>query len=212
MMVFRHILSVQMALIHTLGPLILLALMLTVGLQAQPLVPLVQLQQEHPVQPIHPTLQVTGSSSQEYRMPLDLEGPLTQELLMRQTQKPPQQEERESLSPTVMALLGSAADGASTYKFMKEGRLSEDNAMLAGHGPLVTGLSAAGTGLAGIGLSKLIGMKYPKIGNALLANLAGQQLGVGLQNFAGPRTESAFQTVNKGLASGIKSDPTRFLK
>lgn len=147
-------------------------------------------------------------------MPLELNGPLAQELMVRQAKEAPSKPDpSKPLSTTMAALLGSAVDGASTYNFMRNGSMVEDNAALGmfGKSPLATGLAAAGTGLAGIGLSKLIGMKYPKLANILLANQAAQQMGMGTQNFARPvNGQSNVETINRGITQAMK--PDRFMK
>lgn len=118
---------------------------------------------------------------------LDLNGALTQEVLQRMMRDTPaavrRDESSRDVSPTLLAALGSLADGASTYALLRKG-YAEDNPLfrpLGGH-PAATGLGVVGANLAGVGLAKLLGKKWPRAGRALMANHAGATMGLAGKN------------------------------
>jgi len=104
------------------------------------------------------------------------------------------------MSPHTLATIGGLADAASTYAFMKHGHNRELNPVvnaIAKGNPEMTGLTAAGGLLATKGLTHLIGKKWPKLADALAANLGAQQLGLGIHNFA----HATDSTYNNGKTS-----------
>lgn len=149
-------------------------------------------------------------------MPLNLDGPLTQELLIRQAQEPTvSPEQQNDLSPTLLALLGAAADGASTYGFLKSGTGKEGNRALSGMSPLGAGIGAASSGLAGVGLAKLLGKKFPKLADALIANQGARQIGLAAENISSPGVtykDSSDGLYNKKVGSAMTHDPLKFIK
>lgn len=118
----------------------------------------------------------------------------------------PQSASHGELSPALMMALGSVADGASTYNFMRHG-IGEDNAAFQGLGgkPIPTSLAVAGSGLAGMAASKLLGRKLPSLARVLMANQAAQSIGVAGQNFTQPtdRKDSSFDTHNQAVTKAI---------
>jgi hypothetical protein len=120
-------------------------------------------------------------------MSVDLSEAVLQRALSKVT--PSQKQERPApqsreINPTLLAILGALADGASTATLLKKGH-REDNplyAPLRGK-PAATGAAVAGTGLAAVGLGKLIGKKFPGAAKALTANYAAQSIGLAGKNF-----------------------------
>lgn len=118
-------------------------------------------------------------------------------LMQRELEKNPEQfkikQERlvdrsePGMSPHTLATLGGLLDAASTYTFMKRGTHKEANPIirgLAGNNPELTGLTSLGGLLATKLGTKLVGKKWPKIADAIAANLGAEQLGLGAQNIA----------------------------
>lgn len=145
-------------------------------------------------------------------MPLDLNGPLTQEVMKRMSieQRPPSTGSStgtSELNPALLGVLGSVADGASTYNFMRKG-LGEDNAAFGALGgkPLPTSLAVVGTSLAGLAASKLLEKKFPSLAKVLMANQAAQSIGLAGQNFTQPtdRKDSSFDTQNQAVTNAIR--------
>jgi len=87
-----------------------------------------------------------------------------------------------NIDPELLALLGGAADTASTYSFLKSGKVGEGNALYKPlkNNALATGLAVGGTSLGMKGIRHLIRKKYPKIADALAANQGAYQLGLGV--------------------------------
>lgn len=100
------------------------------------------------------------------------------------------------LDPSLMAVLGAAADGLSTYQFLKRGTAQEDNAMFGGleNKPGLTAMSVTGTGLAAPLLGKLMKKKLPQgLIDAIVANIGGRSLAAAGANFDGAREPSFTQ-------------------
>lgn len=126
---------------------------------------------------------------------LQLDGPLTQEMMKRISQEPEQKEfdlglkptvRPDTLSPDLAMILGSLADGATTYNFLNKGRASESNSMYAGlnNDPIKTGLAVVGTGLAQTLLMKLLKNKFPKLAplaDAKTANSAANRINAAVE-------------------------------
>ena len=98
----------------------------------------------------------------------------------------PQQKSGE-ISPKKLATIGGLLDAASTYAFLKKGTAKEANPMItaiAGDSPEAT----LGTSLGGLLLSKaltgLVGKKYPRVADAMAANMGASQMALGVDNFA----------------------------
>lgn len=121
-------------------------------------------------------------------MPLEIKDELLAELLKRQMDEQDMQERfapRQAeppvrptdMDPKMLALLGGIADGATTYKFMRQGDGTEENALLSGRGPVTTGVGAALAG--GVGatlLARALKNKVPQgVIDAILANLGATQ-------------------------------------
>lgn len=113
--------------------------------------------------------------------PLDLNGPLTQEALKRVTSETTPtapnlglvKNDRPSvLSPDIAMILGSIADGISTYSFLDRNAASEANPLYSSlnNDPAKTGLAVAGTGLASVLLKKLLKDKFPSMASILDAH------------------------------------------
>ena len=132
-------------------------------------------------------------------MPITIDPALVDHLVKRQVAAEQMQERfapdavesapQGELSPSLLAALGAAADGASTYRFLKKGTGREDNAMFSSalhEKPALTGLIAAGTGLAGPLLGKALKGKLPKgIIEAIVANLAARTTAAAGMNIQG---------------------------
>jgi hypothetical protein len=125
---------------------------------------------------------------------------------MRQPYAETQQAQPRELNPTLLAMLGSVADGASTYRTMKRGN-REDNAALQGMSPTGTALSAMGSGLLGAGVSHLIGQKWPKVGRALAGNLGAHQIGIAANNLGplGPG-QSSIHTYHDAVMRALREN------
>lgn len=116
---------------------------------------------------------------------LNLNGPLTQELISRYTKGSPLTSEPapeplatpSTISPKNALILGGLADAASTYGFLKNGSGVEDNAMVgfAKNSPIGTGLAAAGGTLGALLIHKLLSKKMPKLADTLAGGLGGYQ-------------------------------------
>jgi hypothetical protein len=94
-----------------------------------------------------------------------------------------------SLNPSLLTALGAAADGISTYRFLKKGTGTEDNALFNGavsNNPAMTGAIAAGTGLIGPLLAKVLKNKLPEsVIDAVIANLGARTTASAAANFEG---------------------------
>jgi uncharacterized membrane protein YebE (DUF533 family) len=119
---------------------------------------------------------------------------------------------RREPNPSLLALLGSLADGASTAYLLKRGG-GEDNAMLRGlqGKPGLTGLAVAGGGLAQAAVTHLIGKKFPKLGRAAMANQGATQIGLAAENFSRPtgRSESSIDTYRQAVVRAMTRDDRR---
>lgn len=148
---------------------------------------------------------------------LKIDNALIDELVKRQVAEQPPKLDLDlpkitsggELNPTLLSILGSLADGVSTYNFMRQGGL-EDNSLyqsLSGS-PIGTGLAVAGTGLAELGLSRLLGKKFPGLAKTLLANQAAQRIGLAGENFAQPtnRKESSIDSYNRAVTREISKE------
>jgi hypothetical protein len=144
---------------------------------------------------------------------LELDGPLAKEVMKRVINEPPKRKmdlgsttspSQTTLNPTVAAILGAVADGASTYNMLKRGSMVEDNAMFSGIGsPAATGLAAAGTGLAVPLLARLLKGKLPKgIIDPIVANMGARTLGVAGSNFDGGGV-SSFDQLNNAITRNV---------
>ncbi len=146
-------------------------------------------------------------------MPINIDPELIAQMVKRQVGVEQMQErfapevvesapESKPLSPSLMAALGAAADGASTYRFLKQGTAPEDNTIfggLDGH-PAFTSLAATGTGLAVPLIGKLLQNKLPKgLIEAIGANMGARTLGVAGANFDDGLGESSTRHVTKAL-------------
>ncbi len=131
-------------------------------------------------------------------MPLDLNGPLFEEVMKREVEKggaspaPVESEGIGKLAPA-MWLGGGAADIASTIHGMQNG-MQEANPMVnwAPKGaqiPLGIGMELGGVLLA----KKLLGEKHPGIVKALMMGLGGLHGGLALKNMAA--TSSAYEPI-----------------
>jgi len=109
-----------------------------------------------------------------------------------------------TMNPSLAAILGSLADGASTYNFLKSGSGVENNAMFAGSGgPAKTAMTAAGTGLMAPLLGKLLKNKLPSgLIDAIVGNMGAQSMGAAGANFDG-FGESSFDQVNNSITREI---------
>ncbi len=106
--------------------------------------------------------------------------------------------QERTLSPAMLHTLGGLADAGSTYAFMKSGNGRETNPAVtafAGNNPEKT-LVASLAGLAATkGLTGLIGKKWPRVADALAANLGAEQLALAVNNTniaAGQRPGDSF--------------------
>jgi len=91
-------------------------------------------------------------------------------------------DEMEALSPETAHLLGGLFDAGTTYAGMKMGKGKEGNTAInaiANQNPEMTGLSVAGGVLGNRLLASLVRKKFPKVADAVQANLGGQQMGLG---------------------------------
>ena len=99
------------------------------------------------------------------------------------------------MSPDTLHTIGGLADAAGTYYFMKRGTGVESNPLvtaIAGTSPARTGLAALGGLAATKGLKRLIGKKWPRVADALAANLGAEQLALGFNNFDDLSKQSSF--------------------
>lgn len=119
----------------------------------------------------------------------------------------PQTETRapRGFSPTTLGLMGSGADGLSTYAMMRGGR-GEDNNTLQGMSPGKTGLATAGMGLAGVAGYKLLAKKFPKLARILAVNHAASQIGTAGRNFSGYDNlgASSIESYNRDITDNIQ--------
>lgn len=102
-------------------------------------------------------------------------------------QKPLPTGDSGGMSPQTLATLGGLVDAASTYTFLKRGTHNEGNPMInmiSGGSPEMGGLAALGGLAASKGVTHLIGKKWPRVADAIAANLGALQLGYGTHNFA----------------------------
>lgn len=152
-------------------------------------------------------------------MPLDIKQELIDEIVKRKILEEEYKGKTErspvtptSLNPTIASLLGTGSDAATTYKFLKDGSGTEDTKMYSGlnNDPLKTSLAVAGSGLGGLLLSKLIGKKFPKLGESLLGGMAGYQMSVAGHNIGalGQSPEDMLNTsrINNKSEPSIPSD------
>lgn len=153
-------------------------------------------------------------------MPIHIDPQLIDSLVKRQiehdtaqrTMTPAPSQPPGDLSPKLLALLGAAADGASTYSFMRDGSGNEDNALYRplGKSPLATGLAVAGTGIASTALiHKILGKRFPVIAGALIANQGANQIGLAGRNLAGDHsiegaTVSTPDSYNRSVTQAIR--------
>lgn len=127
-------------------------------------------------------------------MPINIDPAIIESLVQRETQAD-QMRKRfapeaaapapySTLNPELSAILGSVADGASTYNFMKRGSGREDNAMLGGAGgPAATGMAAAAPGLIAAIAGRLLKNKLPgELIDSILGNLGASQMGLAGNN------------------------------
>lgn len=167
-------------------------------------------------------------------MPIQIDQHLIDDLVKRQiehdtvgrTASSPSTE--RGLTPSMLALLGAAADGTSTYGFLKQSQNHqaqipflpkssgpihhEDNAMygLLKNNPVATGLSVAGTGLIGAILArKILGKRFPKIADALIANQGANQIGLAGRNIGGAgfvngQPASSAESYNDSITQAIR--------
>lgn len=151
-------------------------------------------------------------------MPIQINQQLIDDLVQRQIRQNEQKQqeaqqpaEGHDIDPSLLAVLGGVADGASTYNFLRQGSGVEGNKMYGSlnGSPLKTGLSVAATGLAGVGIAKLLAKKFPKIANAMLANQAATQIGYAGKNISpdmlnGHRTSSSTESYNNSVTQAIR--------
>lgn len=140
---------------------------------------------------------------------LDLNGPLTQEMIQRVIKEPEPKEfdlglekgpEFSTISPDLALLMGGLADAGSTYNFLKNKTGTESNAIAAKLGnnqPGKTAALAAGTTLGTLLLKKLLEKKFPKVADTLAGGLGGYQMTVAADNL-GPASvgNSEAETLN----------------
>lgn len=154
-------------------------------------------------------------------MSLNIDQELINELIKRQIAQeqftaPPKGESatrqnRSELDPSLMTLLGSLADGASTYTFMRQGR-DEDNALYhkmgVTHSPIATGAMVAATGpLLELGIKKVLGKRFPSLARALSSQHAAQRVAIAAENFSrntGRKPESSGTSVDKAITHAIQ--------
>lgn len=148
-------------------------------------------------------------------MPIQINQHLIDDLVKRQMAQEqyaaPQpdvaQTSHSELSPSLLAILGGAADGISTFDFLRKGTGVEDNAMyrpLKGN-PIATGLAVAGTGaLTAAVLKKVLGKKFPKITDALLANQGADRIALAARNFSPEGHTSSSESYNNSITQAIR--------
>lgn len=134
-------------------------------------------------------------------------------ILREQMEQDPEQYKQEpvmverperGLSPQRLHTIGGLADAAGTYYFAKRGTGAEGNPLLSGiQNPELLGLGAVGGLVATKAIAALIRKKYPKVADALSANLGAEQLGVGVNNVGDKKqrsTELYMNTLSHHLA------------
>lgn len=121
---------------------------------------------------------------------------LAQEVMQRELARDPEQfkvdvpaqpKPEKTISPQHLATIGGLADAASTYAFMKRGTARESNPIaraMGGNSPERTALAAIVGLLATKAATGFIGKKFPKVADALAANLGAQQLSLATHNTA----------------------------
>lgn len=84
------------------------------------------------------------------------------------------------LDPAIASVGGAALDALSTYRFLKRGTSTEDNAMFSGMGPLST---AGLVGTIGPLSYYLLKRVSPKLARVFGSQMGSQQLALGALNF-----------------------------
>lgn len=141
-------------------------------------------------------------------MPLNIDPKLIDALVQRQVALEETQHrtapKASTLSPNLVSVLGSVADGASTYHFLSKGEGSEGNALLGGLSakPLPAALGAAGMGIGAMALASLMRKKFPHLADTLQGGLASRQFAIGLENTM-PNNKSSDQSVTEKIAAAI---------
>lgn len=142
-------------------------------------------------------------------MPLEIKDELINELVKREAMKerfaPKQPEPRivpeGSVNPTLLAILGAIGDGATTYRFLKNGTAAEDNAMLQGMGPVGTGLAGAGSGIGTALAGRLLKGKLPQsLIDAIVSNMGAHQTVMTGTASNGTNGEGAFKAARRVLS------------
>lgn len=114
------------------------------------------------------------------------------------------------LSPKMAMLLGGLADAASTYGFLKSGKMEEGNPMFKyfNKAPWSVIPTAAAVGLGYNTLHNLISKKSPKAADTIAGLLGGYQMALGgsnIENTVRPEpTESGYSLAAKDLNLGMK--------
>lgn len=113
-----------------------------------------------------------------------------------------------AISPGLLQTLGGLADAASTYAFLKRGDSTEANPLVGftRNRAAATGVAAL-TGLAATkGATALIGMRFPRVADAIASNLGAEQLGLAVDNLRGldaRNGRSSYRTYNDALQRSV---------
>lgn len=148
-------------------------------------------------------------------MPIEIRQQLIDDLMKRQVEHdtanrtrvtaPPIGQGRE-LDPSLLLLLGAAADGATTANFLRGTTHVEDNAMFRGlnGNPLTTGLAVAGTGVATVLAHKLLARKLPHLAKMLTANQAAERIGLAGRNISPDGRTSGNESLTRSITQAIR--------
>jgi hypothetical protein len=170
-------------------------------------------------------------------MPIEIRQQLIDDLVKRQIEHDTatrtathQSSDARKIDPSLLAVIGAAADGASTYKFLSDRKAAqqvpagwqvpmapfpgmkyagggEDNPLyrpLENH-PLATGLAVAGTGVLTTTLiNRVLRKHFPKIADTLLANQGANQIGLAGKNVGPDAPEGSAESYNRSVTQAIR--------